>query len=174
MTLPHYKPVFIRGLSENHVGLDTIPASTGHWQGMTREQKDAQNEKRLKFDIQSMLHGACVFAGVMAGAGNTVIVDSYDGNNYFRFAYAHLNELFVKENEYIAEGQALGKMGFSGVDVDNIHLHLTVVKNPEFLDNPIKVFQDSGIIDPMLFFSKKWNAKEGAYILEIREGINEF
>lgn len=167
MKLPHKRPMFVRGLSANHPGIDTVPAGTGHWQGATRKQKDRQNKLRSNIDIVSMFEGEVVFAGYMAGAGKTVVVHSEIADMDYYFLYAHLAETFVYPGEIIEEGRVIGKMGYSGLTgptaKDNIHLHLTVCCNPECAVTAM--FHDKSVVDPMMFFEKKWNNREGAFEL---------
>ncbi len=169
MTLPHKRPLLISGFGDTrgrkspHTGIDTIPAGSGHWPGISRHQKDAQNNLRLATNIKSVLSGVCIWEGFISGAGYTVAVEVEINENKFVFLYAHLSEISVNVGDYLEEGAILGKMGFSGVDKDNVHLHLSVCQNP-LCDVP-KMFHDKSLIDPIIFFEMQWNGSEGRYEL---------
>ena len=53
--------------------------------------------------------------------GNYVVVQASNGNRWY---YAHLNSYDVKLNERIAEGQAIGEVGYTGLDHKAPHLHI--------------------------------------------------
>lgn len=173
MVLPHYKPIYIRGFTgkssdRKHPGLDTIPATSGFWPGITQRQKDVQISKRLNTDIVSCLPGIIIWAAPISGAGNTVAVSSLTEEGLFTFIYCHLNSIEVSEGIQVEEGAVLGKMGYSGVDINNIHLHLTVTKDtPPDIEVP-QMFSCDYLYDPMNFFSMSFVSREGAYELKVK------
>ena len=66
--------------------------------------------------------------GWNGGYGNYVIIDH--GNGY-KSLYAHLEEIYVYEGEYVSIGQAIGKMGNTGrvYGATGIHLHFEISYN---------------------------------------------
>lgn len=166
MKLPYNKPMITQFFANRvHPGIDTIPAGTGCWAGISEAKKREQNFKRANTDICSCLPGTLVFADWILNSGNTIIIDSHDlEGNKWRFVYAHLSAMyFVDIDTPIEEGQAIGRMGNSGMQCDE-HLHLTVVKNPKY--SPVDCYQDN-VIDPMEIFGKTFNQSEGVWELTI-------
>ncbi len=80
----------------------------------------------------------CVFSGVvslityMSGFGNMVIVDHNDG---YYTVYAHLDQIFLKENDFIEGGDRIGTVGESG-SLEGPKLHFEIYGNNRTL-NPM-------------------------------------
>jgi len=62
------------------------------------------------------------------GYGNYVIVDHGDG---LETLYAHMNQVYVTQGQYLEQGEAIGQMGNTGrvYGVTGIHLHWEVRQN---------------------------------------------
>mgnify|MGYP000944917578 CR=1 FL=1 len=170
MQLPHFRPMFIRGLLPGHPGMDTIPYKTGTWVGINDNSLHYQIQLRLNTDIIACLGGKIVFAGEIRGGGNCIVLDCLDTDGgIIRFAYAHLSVISVAVGDFVVEGDKLGKMGYSGVGYADAHLHLTIVKNPT--NSPDNPFADKGVIDPLTFFGLKECKEEGVPELYVKEGV---
>lgn len=76
--------------------------------------------------------GKVTFAGTKNGYGNYVAVDH--GNGYVT-AYAHMNEVYVKEGDVLSQGALIGAVGRTGRATGN-HLHFEVLVNGSFV-NPM-------------------------------------
>ncbi len=80
----------------------------------------------------------CVFSGVvslityMSGFGNMVIVDHNDG---YYTVYAHLDQIFVKVNDFVESGDRIGTVGESG-SLEGPKLHFEIYGNNQTL-NPM-------------------------------------
>lgn len=88
--------------------------------------------------ILSAHDGRIIYAGTaFRGYGKLVILENPKG---FATFYAHLNEILVKEGQYVSEGKMIGKMGRTG-RATGVHLHfeLRIASLP---------------VDPHPFFSK--------------------
>ncbi len=83
--------------------------------------------------IKSVRDGIVFFTGWRDGYGNTIIVQHYDGYTTF---YAHCAKMFVKEGQWIKQGEVIGSVGSTGRSTGN-HLHYTVYRHGQTL-NPIK------------------------------------
>lgn len=98
------------GASTNHGGIDyAAPAGT---------------------PVQAQAVGKVVFAGKKGGYGNAVQVDY--GNGVVA-TYGHLSEINVKEGTVLSAGQAVGKVGRTGVATGN-HLHYRLDVNGKAVD----------------------------------------
>ena len=66
--------------------------------------------------------GKVVYAGSgLRGYGKLVIVKH---NKTFLSAYAHLDQITIREGQTVAKGQELGKMG--NTDADQVKLHFEI------------------------------------------------
>ena len=71
--------------------------------------------------------GKVVLAGWYGGYGNTVIIMHGGGISTM---YGHLSKILVKEEQFVARGEQVGKIGTTGISTGP-HLHITVYKNGE-------------------------------------------
>ena len=83
--------------------------------------------------------------GWRGGYGNHVIIDNgkLDGKNNFETLYAHMSRLYVKEGQWVKQGQIIGKMGSTGWSTGphlHFEIHVNGVKiNPwNYLRNPYR------------------------------------
>lgn len=163
MITPIEKPLFIRGLSPDHPGIDVIPSGTGHWKGIPFNEFEERNNVRLNTDILAVSGGVIEFVGNLRGAGNTVVLNT----GAFRFVYAHLSSVSVAIGQVVDMGEQLGKMGNTGMNDPenlNIHLHLTVQTG----DFPSNEFFHSNIVDPMIFFNLAYSDVDKANVIAVK------
>lgn len=92
-------------------------------------------------DVQA-LRGSnvrCIFSGVvslityMGGFGNTIIVDHNDG---FYSVYAHLDQIMVRNDDFIEDGAVIGTVGESGF-LEGPQLHFEIYGDNKNL-NPLE------------------------------------
>jgi murein DD-endopeptidase MepM/ murein hydrolase activator NlpD len=69
--------------------------------------------------------GQVTFAGIRAGFGRLVILDHGDGLTSW---YAHLSEIRVSDQQRVAKGDWIGRVGATG-NVTGPHLHFEIRKN---------------------------------------------
>ena len=64
------------------------------------------------------------------GYGNHITIDHGDG---YTTLYAHCNEVYVVEGQYVSQGDVIAQMGNTGqvYGVTGIHLHLVLTYNGE-------------------------------------------
>jgi murein DD-endopeptidase MepM/ murein hydrolase activator NlpD len=74
-------------------------------------------------NVRSVADGEVSVVYFVAGYGNVVIINHYDG---FRTVYAHLSQIMVKEGSIVREGQIIAK---SGEAVTGEMLHFQIWKN---------------------------------------------
>ncbi len=77
--------------------------------------------------IRAANAGRVIFAGRQGGYGNTVIIDHGEG---ITTLYGHASELYVKEGDQVAKGQAIAAVGSTGLSTGP-HLHFEVRLNGE-------------------------------------------
>ena len=84
-------------------------------------------------DVYASLGGKVISAGYNNGGyGNLIIVDH--GNNIKTY-YAHLNEIYVSEGDYIDKGNIIGTIGSTGYSTGpHLHFELRINNTPV---NPI-------------------------------------
>ncbi len=82
--------------------------------------------------IKSVKDGKIIFTGWNNIYGNFIIIKHK--NNYIT-SYAHLSEINVKLNQYIKQGEYIGKMGSTGRSTGP-HLHFEIRKNGKLI-NPL-------------------------------------
>lgn len=74
--------------------------------------------------VAAMKDGAVVFAGVMRGYGNVIILSHGDD---VRSLYAHLSQISVRQGERVKGRQVIGLSGQSG-NASGPHLHFEVTR----------------------------------------------
>lgn len=77
--------------------------------------------------------GQVIFAGWWGGYGKATIIDH--GNGYST-VYAHQSNIYVKKNQYVKKGQAIGTVGTTGYTTGP-HLHFEIRKQGKTL-NPLR------------------------------------
>jgi murein DD-endopeptidase MepM/ murein hydrolase activator NlpD len=100
----------VTGSSQFHKGID-IAAATGT-------------------PFRAASDGTVVFAGMLNGYGNTVIVDHGNGG---RTLYGHASQILVKAGEAVKAEQTLGLVGSTG-RATGPHLHFETVFGGQSLD----------------------------------------
>ena len=88
--------------------------------------------------IKSMAEGKVTRAGVVSGYGKMVEIDHGNG---FKTKYGHMNAIYVKQGQVIAQGQTIGEVGNTGRSTGP-HLHY-------------EVLYDGANLDPMVFIKAK-------------------
>ena len=86
-------------------------------------------------DIQNVMDGKVVFAGVKGGYGKTVIVEHDNGRES---VYAHCDQVFVQSGDVLKAGDKIAEVGSTGVSTGN-HLHF-------------EMREDGAPIDPLTHF----------------------
>ena len=81
-------------------------------------------------DIQNVMDGKVVFAGVKGGYGKTVIVEHDNGRES---VYAHCDQVFVQPGDVLKAGDKIAEVGSTGVSTGN-HLHFEMRENGEAID----------------------------------------
>jgi len=96
--------------------------------GPTLSRYDGKNNKGLDIagspgdPILAAADGRVVYVGSeLRGYGNMVIVKH---NDTFLSAYAHAQQILVKEKEVVRQGQKIAEMGSSGADRVKLHFEL--------------------------------------------------
>ncbi len=80
--------------------------------------------------IYSSQPGKVILAKNLYLPGNTVIIDHGKG---FKTLYAHLDKIFVKNNQFIKQNYKIGTVGNTG-RVTGPHLHWSVILNGEVIN----------------------------------------
>ncbi|MDD2421710.1 MAG: LysM peptidoglycan-binding domain-containing M23 family metallopeptidase [Heliobacteriaceae bacterium] len=88
--------------------------------------------------IQAAQTGKVVFIGVKPVYGNTVILEHPHG---VRTLYAHASQILVRDGNVVSKGQAIARVGASGVTTGP-HLHF-------------EVHVDRVAVDPLVYFKQK-------------------
>lgn len=73
--------------------------------------------------IKSMADGKVIKAGVSSGYGKVVEIDHGNG---FKTKYAHMNAIYVRQGQAIAQGETVGEVGSTGRSTGP-HLHYEVL-----------------------------------------------
>lgn len=81
-------------------------------------------------DIQNVMDGKVVFAGVKGGYGKTVIVEHANGRES---VYAHCDQVFVQAGDDLKAGDKIAEVGSTGVSTGN-HLHFEIRENGKSVD----------------------------------------
>ena len=84
-------------------------------------------------DIIAAESGTVECSGWVNGYGNYIRIVHRDG---YKTAYAHMNEVFVKEGDWVAKGDRIATMGSTG-NSTGPHLHFEVTLEGECL-NPLE------------------------------------
>jgi lipoprotein NlpD len=129
------------GESEQNVNKDSIESSTGQfpsrverWQWPTNESisrgfsaKDQGNNGldflgKLGMPILAAADGKVVYTGsALRGFGKLVIIKHSDS---YLTAYAHNDNMLVKEQQWVMAGQKIATMGSSGTDKVKLHFEV--------------------------------------------------
>lgn len=81
-------------------------------------------------DIQNVMDGKVVFAGVKGGYGKTVVIEHSDGRES---VYAHCDQVFVQAGDVLKAGDKIAEVGSTGVSTGN-HLHFEMRENGQSVD----------------------------------------
>jgi len=121
------------------------PVDTGFFTSMFGDRVDPVYGEGLEFHngvdiatsagtpIKAVRDGMVFFCGWKDGFGNTVIIQHHDGYTTF---YAHCSRMFVKEGQWVKQGEVIAAVGCTGRSTGN-HLHYTIYRHGKTL-NPIK------------------------------------
>ncbi|HOV08467.1 MAG: Murein DD-endopeptidase MepM [Spirochaetes bacterium ADurb.Bin218] len=121
------------------------PVDTGFFTSMFGDRVDPIYGEGLEFHngvdiathagtpIKAVRDGMVFFSGWKDGFGYTIIVQHDDGYTTF---YAHCSRMFVKEGQWVKQGEVIGAVGSTGRSTGN-HLHYTIYRHGKTL-NPIK------------------------------------
>lgn len=98
-----------------------------------------KNTKNNGINIEAKIHtkvlasysGKVIFSSYDKYFGNLVIIENSESK--ISTAYAHLESITVKKNEYVNQGKLIGYVGNSG-HVSTPQLHFAVKKNSETID----------------------------------------
>ena len=88
--------------------------------------------------IKTMAEGRVTRAGNASGYGKLVEIDHGNG---FKTKYAHMNKIYVKRGQMVAQGEAIGEVGSTGRSTGP-HLHY-------------EVLYDGTPMNPMVFIKAK-------------------
>jgi len=83
--------------------------------------------------IKAVRSGIVFFSGWRDGYGYTLVIQHDDGYSTF---YAHCSKLFVKEGDWVNQGEQVALVGSTGRSTGS-HLHYTMTRHGQLL-NPIK------------------------------------
>ena len=86
--------------------------------------------------IYSAAGGKVIYSGYTESGGNEVVIQH---SNNLMTRYAHLNEIIVKESQFIEDAEKIGAMGNTGTVYsanggDGSHLHFEVIENGQRVD----------------------------------------
>lgn len=81
-------------------------------------------------DIQNVMDGKVIFAGVKGGYGKTVIVEHENGRES---VYAHCDQIYVQPGDVLKAGEKIAEVGSTGVSTGN-HLHFEMRENGQAID----------------------------------------
>lgn len=96
--------------------------------GVTALNKGIDLGGKLGEPVLAAAAGQVVYAGSgLRGYGKLLIIKH---NDIFLSAYAHNNELLVKEGEFVKVGQKIADMGSSGTDRVKLHFEIRSEGNP--------------------------------------------
>ena len=88
--------------------------------------------------IKTMASGRVVKSGMMNGYGKVVEIDHGSG---FKTKYAHMNAVYVRQGDRVAQGQAIGEVGSTGRSTGP-HLHY-------------EILYEGVNVDPMVFIKAR-------------------
>lgn len=92
--------------------------------------------KGKRSSIRSILNSLVKKVGYNKKNGNFIILES----GIYKFYFLHMEQIFVRENDYVIAGQELGLTGNSGLTT-GYHLHLAIKKNNNWVD-PLLVLKN--------------------------------
>ena len=93
--------------------------------------------------IKCAQDGMVVFSGFNHESGNTIIISH--PFNYFT-VYSHCDSLFVKERDFVFQGNPIGTLGDTGEIKSGPHLHFEIWHNDTIID-PRNVIKKYGELD---------------------------
>lgn len=77
--------------------------------------------------VVAVSDGVVIYTNDTAGHSNygkyVVVEHEWDGSRYYSL-YAHLNEVWVDSGAYIAQGDLLGRLGYTGAGINRARAHL--------------------------------------------------
>ena len=85
--------------------------------------------------VRAVMPGKVVYCYWWGGYGNCVILAHANGDHTL---YGHMSEILVTQDQYVMEGQVVGKVGSTGVSTGP-HLHLEWWHNGVYTD-PLALF----------------------------------
>ena len=88
--------------------------------------------------IKSITKGIVIYAGWLSGYGNTVVILH---TAQYSSLYAHMRTIYVKENQEVSLGTAIGEVGTTGWSTEP-HLHFEIRLDEEPID-PMKFLSPS-------------------------------
>ncbi len=92
------------------------------FQGEIGKNKGIDLSAKLGESVLAAASGQVVYAGSgLSGYGNLLIIKH---NEIFLSAYAHNNDLFVKEGDFVKAGQKIADTGSSGTDRVKLHFEI--------------------------------------------------
>lgn len=91
-------------------------------------------------EVRAIYHGAVVYAGIMRGYGNLLIIDH--GDQYYSLV-SRLAELFKKEGDKVRQGETLGLMNDQPAPGDE-GLHFEIRRGTEAVD-PLRWINNAGL-----------------------------
>ncbi|MCL1864694.1 MAG: peptidoglycan DD-metalloendopeptidase family protein [Spirochaetes bacterium] len=119
--------------------------SSGYYTSMYGDRVNPYSGENMEFhngvdiairngsSIKAVRSGMVFFAGWRDGYGYTILIQHDDGYATF---YAHCSKLFVKEGDWIEQGEQIALVGSTGRSTGS-HLHYMVIRHGQLL-NPIR------------------------------------
>ncbi|MFO1389162.1 peptidoglycan DD-metalloendopeptidase family protein [Cellvibrio sp.] len=108
------------------------------FQGETGQNKGIDLGGKLGEPVLAAASGRVVYAGSgLSGYGNLLIIKH---NETFLSAYAHNEEISVKEGDFVKAGQKVADMGSSGTDRVKLHFEIR---------------SDGSPVDPLRYLPKR-------------------
>ena len=129
-----YKTIFLNPLD-----------SAGLYTSMYGDRYNPYGEKNMEFHngvdiairngspIKAVRSGIVFFSGWRDGYGYTVVIQHDDGYSSF---YAHCSKLFVKEGDWVNQGEQIALVGSTGRSTGS-HLHYVMMRHGQLI-NPFR------------------------------------
>lgn len=140
-----------RGVEDSHIACDLAPVNANDEVNIL-----AYNDGHIVMTATGHINQKGATGD--ASYGNFVKIAHRDGSYTL---YAHLNEVFVKNNTDIKENSVIGSMGDSGNSYGK-HLHFEIRMNHSYESR----------IDPVPYLNKTYIYKSSNIITEIQNGYN--